>query len=98
MATQGHPVDSRLMCLGLTRAPGTAGEQWQFLGDWVGAASAGSSDQPVGNVPPGGMVEVRLQVGGQLVKSRISLPTPPWYSTRVGACVAGRGKFSVRRF
>jgi hypothetical protein len=94
MATQGHPVDSRLMCLGLTRAPGTAGEQWQFLGDWVGAASAGSSDQPVGNVPPGGMVEVRLQVGGQLVKSTISLPTPlgiPFAigMRKVGACSAG---------
>jgi hypothetical protein len=46
MTPQGHLVDSRLRCLGLTRAPGIAGEQWQFLGDRVGSALAGSSDKP----------------------------------------------------
>jgi hypothetical protein len=44
MTPQGHLVDSRLRCLGLTRAPGIAGEQWQFLGDRVGSALAGRGD------------------------------------------------------
>jgi hypothetical protein len=77
---------------------GTAGEQWQFLGAF-NSAWAGSTENPVGKVRQrshGAMIEVMIQVGGQLVKSIISLPTPtlwfPWHSTRlgkVGACIAG---------
>ena len=57
---------------------GTAGEQWQFLGAF-NSAWAGSTENPVGNVRQrshGAMIEVMLQVGEQLVKSTISLPTP----------------------
>ena len=57
---------------------GTAGEQWQFLGAF-NSAWAGSTENPVGKVRQrshGAMIEVMLQVGGQLIKSIISLPTP----------------------
>jgi len=67
-----------------------SGNSWA-IGSALNSAWAGSTENPVGNVRQrshGAMIEVMLQVGGELVKSTISLPTPPWHST-LSACVAG---------
>jgi hypothetical protein len=86
------------------RGPGTEGEQWQFLGDWVGILfSVGLALKILWAMFPsvshGAMIEVMLQAGGQLVKSTISLPTPTFAHMvslafhaigmgKVGACIA----------
>jgi hypothetical protein len=68
-------------------------------------------ESPVGNVlqrSRGAMIEVMLQVGGQLAKSTTSLPTPTFAQTaslafhahgeKLVPALQDRGKFSVGRF